>query len=75
MAAVTECKKISVAVKLNNGTTISGAVKTTSVNLGSLNKAAFNADKVINIVNALSPCLDHSLYSVEKTEVSELSEE
>ena len=75
MAVVTECKKISVAMKLNNGTTTAGAVKTVSVSLGKLNKSAFDASKVINIVNALTPCLDRVLYSLEKTEVSELSDE
>ncbi len=75
MAAVTECKNISVVMKLNNGTTTTGAVKTVSVNLGSLNKSAFDADKVINIVDALIPCLDRSLHVLEKTEVSELYDE
>ena len=74
MAAVTECKKVSVAMKLNNGTTTTGAVKTVSVNLGSLNKSAFDADKVLNIVNALYPCFDLMLHTLEKTEVSEISE-
>ncbi|MBQ7221414.1 MAG: hypothetical protein IJS28_10580 [Synergistaceae bacterium] len=75
MAAITESKKVSVAMKLNNGTTATGAVKTASVNLGSLNKAAFDADKALNIVNALAPCFDRMLHIVEKTEVSQLSEE
>ena len=75
MAVVVESKKISVAMKLNNGTTTTGAAKTVSVNLGSLNKSAFDANKVINIVNALCPCFDRTLHSLEKTEVSELSEE
>ena len=75
MAAATECKKISVAIKLNNGTTTTGKAKTVSVNLGSLNKTAFDAQKAVNIVNALVPCLDKSLNAIMKTEVSELYEE
>ena len=75
MSVVTECKKITVAMKLNNGTTTTGTVKTVSLNLGSLNKSAFDAQKAINIVNALSSCLERSVYSTEKTEVSILSEE
>ena len=75
MAVTTECKKISVAMKLNVGITTSGEVKTESLNLGKLNKTAFDAEKVLNIVNALSPCFDQMLYTVEKTEVSRLSED
>ena len=75
MSVTTECKKISVAMKLNDGTTTTGAVKTVSLNLGSLNKAAFDADKVVNIVNALTPCFDRRLHTLEKTEVSELYED
>ena len=75
MAAVTECKKVAVAIKLNNGTTKTGAPKTVSVSLGKLDKSAFDAQKAINIVNVLVPCLDRSLNAIEKTEVSELYEE
>ena len=75
MAVATECKKISVAIKLNNGTTTTGKAKTVSVNLGSLNKTAFDAQKAINIINALGPCFVRTLHSIEKTEVSYLNEE
>lgn len=75
MAAITETKSFSVVMKLNNGTTTTGAVKTLSVNLGSLNKTAFDANKVLNVVNALAPCFFRMLYIVEKIEVSQLSEE
>ena len=72
MPAITEIKKITVSMKLNNGTTTTGKVKTASVSLGNLNKSTFDADKVIAIVNALSPCFDLMLHSLEKTEVSQL---
>ena len=73
MAVTTECKKISVAMKLNVGITSAGEVKTVSINLGSLNQNAFNAEKVLNIVESLSNCFDHMIYTTEKTEVSRLS--
>ena len=75
MAISTESKNISVAIKLNNGTTSSGQPKTLSVNLGSLNKTAFDAQKAINIISALGPCFVRTLHSIEKTEVSYLNEE
>ena len=75
MSVTSTTKKVAVSLKLNNGTTTTGAIKTVSVNLGSLNKAAFDAQKAINIVNVLGTCLERSVYSITKTEVSELSED
>lgn len=75
MPITTETKKVSVALKLNNGTTSTGAIKTVSVNLGNLNKTAFDAQKTLNIVNALYTCLERSIYGIEKTEVTLLSED
>lgn len=79
MASAQEIKTVTVSVKLNNGTTEQGRVKTTSVSIGALNPTTALPDSandnIINIVNALSPCLDHTLYSVEKNNKYELSEE
>ena len=75
MAVTSITKRVAVSLKLNNGTSTTGSIKTVSVNLGSLNKSAVDAQKAINIVNALSSCLERSVYSTEKTEVSILSEE
>lgn len=74
MAAVTTLNKVSVNVKVNNGTTPTGTVKTLSVSLGSLNKDAFDADKAMAIVRLLEPCLEKALVSVEKVEVSTLTD-
>ena len=68
MAVTTTVSKISVNVKVNNGNN-----KTLSINLGSLNKDAFNADKAMAIVGLLSPCLEKTVSSVEKVEVSTLT--
>jgi hypothetical protein len=68
MAATTTCTKIAVNLVLDNG---SG--KTVSISLGSLNKTAFDADKVMAIVSLLTPCLDKSLVRTEKVEVSTLT--
>lgn len=74
MAAVTTLNKVSVSLKLNNGTNpTTGALLTKSISLSSLNKTAFNADKVMAIVTALTPCLDKAIVSVNKTEASTLS--
>lgn len=68
MPATTTTTKISVNVMLNNGNN-----KTLSISLGSLNKDAFDADKVMAIVDLLEPCLEKTINSVEKVEVSTLT--
>ena len=73
MAAVTTLNNVSVSMKLNNGTSATGAVKTVSVSLGSLNKDTFEANKAMAIVTLLTPCLAKSLVSVNKTEYSTLT--
>ena len=75
MAVVTENKRVTVSMKLNNGTTTAGEVKTLGVNLGNMNPSAFNAEKALNIANALGPCFNLMLHTVERTEVVQLIEE
>ena len=68
MAAIVTDNKISVNVVLDNG---SG--NTISLPLGSLNKSSFNADKVMAIVNTLTPCLDKTFVRVEKITASTIT--
>ena len=71
--ATATLKKVSVNVKLDNGTDAAGNVKTVGVSLGTLSTSGFDANKVMAIVPLLEPCLTKSVYSVEKVEVSTLS--
>ena len=66
-------KKVSVSIKLDDGQDSQGNPKTVSVSLGSLDKNSFDADKALAVVGALEPCLNKSISSIEKTEVSSLS--
>ncbi|MBQ2615650.1 MAG: hypothetical protein IJG51_08490 [Synergistaceae bacterium] len=66
-------KKVSVSIKLDDGQDSQGNPKTVSVSLGSLSKNSFDADKALAVVGALEPCLNKSISSIEKTEVSSLS--
>ena len=75
MATTSTTSKVSVNVKMNNGTNTDGTAKTLSLNLGSLNKSAFDADKVMAIVDLLEPCLEKTVNSVEKVEVSTLTDD
>ncbi len=74
MAVTSTLKKVSVNVKLDNGTDALGNVKTVSVNLGNLSVQNFDAAKAMAIVNLLEPCFTKTVYSVEKVEVSTLEE-
>ncbi len=63
--------KHSVSVKLNNGTK-DGIVQTVSISLGSLDKDEWDAQKAMNIVDLMEPCLSKSIYEVQKTTTTRL---
>jgi len=79
MAAQIDLTKNRASIKLTVGSTASGAPKTASVNLGTLSptlqQTTENAQKIINIVNALVPCLTNALNQILWTTDSELYEE
>ena len=66
-------KKVSVNLKLENGTDAEGNMKYVSVSLGTLNKDNFDADKALAVVTVLAPCLSKTVGSVEKTATSTLT--
>lgn len=80
MAVYQDLKRISVTVRLNNGT-IDGVTQTVSVPVPSLDVDDYNngADtfnqKVMNIKRALAPCLSKTVYDIRETCVYELTEE
>ena len=71
--AVETLKKISVNVKLNNGTDSEGNVRRVNVTIGNLSEENFDNDKALAVVTALAPCLSKTVSSVEKVVVSSLS--
>ena len=70
MAVTTTLASTKVYVVLNKNGANSGTV---NLSLGSINKDAFNADKAMAIVGLLSSCLENTVSSVEKVEVSTLT--
>ena len=72
MAAET-LKKVSVNLKLEHGTDSEGNIKLVNLSLGSLSKDTFDADKALAIAALLEPCLNDTVDSVEKTEVSTIT--
>ena len=71
MAVISDPAKVSVAVKLNNGTK-DDKVQTINLSIGALNLDSYDDQKAMNIVNLLSPCLDKDVYEVQKVAVSVL---
>ncbi len=71
--ATTTPKKVSVNIKLNNGTDSAGNVNTVTISLGKLSLTGFNADKALAVTSLLTPCLTKAVYAVEKVEVSTLT--
>lgn len=75
MAVTATLTKAAVKMNLNNGTDAqTGEVKTVAVSLGSVNPTTYNAQKAMNIVNAIAPCLTKSVYSVHEVKTSTLTE-
>lgn len=75
MAVTTTLTKIAVKMNLNNGTDPqTGDIKTVSVSLGALNPTTYDAQKVMNIVGAISTCLTKSIYSVQEIRTSTLTD-
>ena len=78
MAVETIAKAASVIMKLNNGVTASGVVKTLNLSIGNLNKnytPATDDVKALAIVDLLCECISKSLYRVERTLTSEIATE
>ncbi|MDR2137640.1 MAG: hypothetical protein LBO68_05055 [Synergistaceae bacterium] len=70
--AIESTYKSSVAVKLDAGTSpVTGNMIVKSCALGKVAHGA-DKDKIMNVVGALLPVLEHSLLRVERTEVSVL---
>lgn len=75
MAAITNDVSVKVQMMLNNGTTQTGQLKTVAVSIGKLNLTRFDADKAINIADAVSDVLAKAMSEVRKTTVSRLLSE
>ncbi len=73
MAVVSDLNKVSVALKLNNGTK-DGKVQTVSLSLGTLSKDRYDNQKALNIKSLLAPVLDKPILNVQETKVSLLSD-
>ena len=63
---------MAASLKLNNGTTASGATKLVSLSLGKLDKDAWNASKVLALKDLIAPCLALEVEDCVKTETSSL---
>lgn len=61
-----------VRMKLNNGQDTQGNIKTVNQNIGSLNPNAWDAQKIMNIVEGLIPCLSKSVNSVQHVRTTTL---
>ena len=72
MSAISTIQKNGVSVRLNDGTK-QGVIQTVGVSLGTLNNSAFDADKALNIVDSLEPCLTKEVVRVEHTQMAYLS--
>ena len=73
MAARVVPEKINVILKLNNGSSSSGAVRTIPLSMGKMNEDAFDADKALAISRLIAACLTKSVYETVKVETSQIT--
>lgn len=73
MASVSTLEKTAVTLKLHNGTTATGAIKTVSINYPSIDKDAYNADKVLAIEQLLVPVLAKTPVKLLKTDITSIT--
>lgn len=72
MAVSETVRSCKINLKLDNGLTSTGAVRTVSVSLGSV-VANPDLDKVMAIVNPLAQCLSKSVSVLQKVVTSDFS--
>lgn len=74
--AVTETLiKNVVQMKLNIGQDAQGNIKTATVGLGSLSGTAWDAQKALNVVAGLIPCLTRTVADVQHVATSSIDED
>lgn len=56
------------------GTTSSGSTKTAQMSMGTLNKDAWDATKMMAIVDALEPCISNEIVELQKTGKYQITE-
>ena len=72
MAVVRDLNRVSIALKLNNGTK-DGKVQTLNLGLGTLSTSGYDDQKAMNVAALLTPVLSKPVYNVQETKVSILS--
>ena len=77
MAWLESASSMSFALKLNDGQTATGGVKTVNVNMGALNKDAWDLQKAGAIVSALNSAqvFSKAIYDVTHTTVNSMEAE
>lgn len=73
MATTETVKKRAVTLALENGTDSQGNMKYVNQSLGSLSKDRWDGDKVMNIKDALAPCLSKTVGYVQTVVTSDMT--
>lgn len=74
MSSKATTQKMTLTLKLDNGTTTSGMVKTISQTVGTINKDAWDNDKALAIGQLVAPCLTKSIYAIEQGIINYIQE-
>lgn len=66
--------KIQCKVLLDNGVDAKGNVKTVSISLPTVSRTGYTDARFIAVSEALEPCLDKTVYALNKVETSTVEE-
>lgn len=75
MAVIETLNSMKGVLKLNDGSTATGSIKTVNLSMGKMAKNGWDNQKVMNIAAAMSPLLSKSVYRIVKTAESDLEDE
>lgn len=73
MPATATTIKIAYNLKLNNGESSTGAVKTLNLSLGAINKDTADDDKALALADLIEAALTKSVYMVQKQTTAHVS--
>ena len=74
MAAREILESVVGRVQLNIGSTTTGSVRTKNLGIGTLDKNAWDPDKFLAIVGALSPILTYSVYDSQAVKTYQVTQ-
>lgn len=75
MAIISTITKIQPRINLDNGTSASGNVMTVRTGFPTVSLSGYTDEKFYAVAEAVRPCLNHTIYSLDKVITYDVEEE